>query len=114
MTTKRISSIVVLPALKGFLHQCRVTALKGFLQGVILLLLIAPSLKADFEELGWSAASGGMADAAMFSKKIPSLFYINPAASSYFEEPVIGMEYENMYSKFSNPKNGRKPDSDPQ
>ena len=103
MTTKRISSIVVeravalLSDLKGFLRQCRVPALKGFL----LFLLIAPILKADFEELGWSAASGGMADAAMFSKKIPSLFYINPAASSYFEEPVIGMEYEKMYPGLS-------------
>lgn len=56
---------------------------------------------ADFEQLGWSAASAGMSNAAMFSKKIPSLFYINPAASSYFEEPAVGMEYENMYPGLS-------------
>ncbi|MEA2082059.1 MAG: hypothetical protein U9O97_04915, partial [Elusimicrobiota bacterium] len=72
---------------------------------LIILLWTAPflvsPLLADFEQLGWSAASAGMADAAMFSKKIPSLFYTNPAASSYFEEPVIGLEYENMYPGLS-------------
>jgi len=79
----------------------------GIVRVVLVCVLLmsqclAPSpLMADFEELGWSAASGGMADAAMFSKKIPSLFYINPAASSYFEEPVIGMEYEKMYPGLS-------------
>lgn len=70
----------------------------------LVLLRTSPFLSllyADFEPLGWSAASAGMSDAAMLSKKIPSLFYINPAASSYFEKPVIGMEYENMYPGLS-------------
>ena len=69
---------------------------------LLFVICLVPSLLlADFEELGWSAASAGMSDSAMFSRKIPSLFYINPAASSYFEEPVIGMEYENMYPGLS-------------
>ncbi len=72
-----------------------------FLLFCFFLLRTSPFLRADFEELGWSAASAGMSDAAMFSRKIPSLFYINPAASSYFEKPVVGMEYENMYPGLS-------------
>ncbi|GEM_PF-1890015 len=78
----------------------------GFQPFLSLFLLLshclAPSpIRADFEQLGWSAASAGMSNAAMFSKKIPSLFYINPAASSYLEDPVVGMEYENMYPGLS-------------
>jgi len=56
---------------------------------------------ADYEDLGWGVASGGVSNSVLFSKKIPGLFFLNPAASSFSGRPVISAEYENLYPNLS-------------
>ena len=74
-------------------HSIAAATKKGAIfAGVVIshLLFLIPTLASgDYEELGWGVASAGMSNSVMFSKNIPSLFYINPAASSYFEKLVI-------------------------
>ncbi|MFH1957928.1 MAG: tetratricopeptide repeat protein [bacterium] len=56
---------------------------------------------ADFEDLGWGVASAGLSNSVMFSKKIPALISINPAASSFIKMPAVSLEYENLYPGLS-------------
>ncbi|MCD6413494.1 MAG: tetratricopeptide repeat protein [Elusimicrobia bacterium] len=42
-----------------------------------------------------------MANSALFSKRVPSLFSANPAASSFFARPALSAEYESLYPSLS-------------
>lgn len=68
---------------------------------VVVVLHVTPytlhEVCADFEDLGWGVASAGLSNSIMFSKRIPSLISVNPAASSFIKRPVVGAEYENLY-----------------
>jgi len=65
------------------------------------LFLIPPLADADFEDLGWGVASAGLSNSVMFSKKIPALISVNPAASSFIKMPSVCVEYENLYPNLS-------------
>jgi len=56
---------------------------------------------ADFEDLGWGVASAGLSNSVMFSKKIPALITVNPAASSFIKRQAVSLEYENLYPGLS-------------